>query len=484
MTSKWKWALFSVAGIILSWMIAFAIWQQAQRPVSITELLLFGALIPVLAGTGIWMLGRHLSNSASTPTDTSVTSFDTTSPNPAKAMPETTQQQPIYILDSSLICLGGRDLDGVRDHAQQHPLPDLDPELTDEDGYPIRSYRADVDIPPNLATPPNQSDQDHHEARTARMRALLGQALESLQDTTAALAAQATASSPSNPSSSPQSAQMHPGWHGTTVTDTLSTPQSSPSISISIRLFLGTANLSAATPLLSDIRNWLGTFPGGEHCEVKLTQCDHAGHLPQDLATFANRASTESHGQVMIALAAHSDLDQTIIESWQQKGWLGGRQGGKVPGEVACGLIFANHKDCVPEQVASAQFDSIQSLVRQKPANASGRIDTLEMANLLRSTNTVSPFSATTDQQVWVDSEALSSGAAELGQWWLESFPDTPDTQLIRLGSAWGPCGTAGQLALMVATAQATAASAQPQLAVMAADPIYRSMCLMRPVAA
>ncbi|MBB5017724.1 hypothetical protein HNQ59_000993 [Chitinivorax tropicus] len=467
MAKQTKWALLAVSAVILCWLAAFAIWQGAARTIGTGELVLFGLVVPFAAGLVVWLIGKKL-NAVDTP---AASPSEPPAPAPVIRQPAQPTSARTHILDGALLCRGGQHVDELRAYLAEHLMPELDPELINDEGFPIRSYRIaelSVDAPDEAVSSQQQ-----------RMQALLNTVLASLQDSMAELFTQGANTPAHSQANAHNAAQMHPGWHGGQTTSEPSvTPSADTSpVHIAFRLYLDHANYFLADELTASLRKWLRQWPQGDSYPVECIECGHAGSLPSDLNHITQRLHASPATQAVIALACHSDIDQQIISQWQQKGWLATTPNGKVPGEVAAGLILSNQSP-LPDK---GTLDTILTVPRTKPANAGGRIQSKELTQLLQQTAPEAANAFQAAQHLLVDAETISPAAAELGQWWLESFPDCDDAQLLRLGSCWGQCGPAGQLALLVAAMELATSDNASQLVVMAADPIYRSMCQIRP---
>lgn len=206
------------------------------------------------------------------------------------------------------------------------------------------------------------------------------------------------------------------------------------------------------------------------------------------IGQLAGQAAREERSCLAIVLSCASHIGELSVQDWADRGILftARNPGGRIPGEGAAGLLLADSPQALlldaPEAV---QLHAASAAIRGASADAKARTDTELLAGLgqqaLRTgaadPGLVSLLSADTDHRSSRVTELMSMANAMLPQLDLS-------TQVLSVAASCGDAGAVSALAALVLAQQDAVDNASHVLCVSNLDPYQRSAVLVGPAAA
>lgn len=442
--------LLAAAVFVLCWGGAIAYWRSAEHGPATGDLLLALLAAPLAVLAAVW-LGKKLvtarpAAAAAAGTTSAARPAAATPPTPALAILAAALRAPHGDSPETLAAaIGGN---GAR--------PDLDPELIDDDGFPVASARSDAAVDAAL-------QEEVHEWLILNGMAELHFG----------------------------SAQWRALTLGTAVVRDLAN-----------EAVMQLMPLEGTPPL-----RLLPLFPAGWTVEQhhaaglwfrhtvaqfgwpvdSLTRID----APLDAAPAAilgpYAAADGAHAQQVatILVACASCIEQETVDGWSANGVLQtpARAQGRIPGEGAAGLLLTSLE--AAGRLDHAVFAQLYPMVearREISADSSKRADTRRMAELAQRAVQAAGLALSDLACVAADTDHRTSRALELMGCMSSALPDLDTTaDVLRTGVATGNCGAVPFLCALVLAHHAALARNAPALFVSNDDPFTWTMALVGP---
>jgi hypothetical protein len=469
-------SLLIVAVFALCWGGAIWYWRTSTRMPSTGDLAGSMLALPLVLLASWWLGKKLLARLAAPAAPPALANAADGAPNAPGNAPAA--RAPLHLAAAALRMPGGAsapELAAALLDKQQRP--ELDPELTDAQGYPVMSARvADLDehdqkalLDDWLRTRPADTAQDaapqapHFEAEHVRALALGAGVLTELM----------------------QEAAMHTGL------DDYKAAQAGgraalPLPTLQLHLLLppdwdqpqrvaGAAWLQSQAKRQGWPADKLGVHLAGDSGALALIEQLAAQAAVQELPCLA------------IVLACGSHIGELTVHDWTARGLLfnTSQPGGQIPGEGAAGLLLAD-----AAQAAALQADTPVLLhhasmaVRGQSADSRGHGDTSLLAELgskAMSAASVAPAAIT---RLYADADQRSSRMIELMNNAGTLLPDIDlSNDVLSVAAACGQSGQVATLAALVLARHEAAENASQVLCLSNLDAFHRAAVVVGPAA-
>ena len=443
--------LLAAAVFVLCWGGAIAYWRSAEHGPATGDLLLVLLAVPLAVLGAVW-LGKKLV--AARPV-AGAAAGTTTTAQPAAATPPI---PPLAILATALRAPHGDSPDALAAAiAGNGARPDLDPELIDDDGFPVTSARSDAAVDAALQEEVHEwlilNGMAELHFGSAQWRALtLGTAV--VRD----LANEAVMQW-MPPEGTPPPLRLLPllpaGW----------TVEQRHAAGLWFRHTV--AQFGWPVDSLTRIDAPLDAAPA-----AILGQCAAAdGAHAQQVAT--------------ILVACASCIEQETVDGWSANGLLqtSTRAQGRIPGEGAAGLLLTSLD--AAGRIDGAVFAQLYPMVearREISADSGKRADTKRMAELAQRAVQAAGLALADLACVAADTDHRTSRGLELMGCISSTLPDLDTTaDVLRTGVATGSCGAVPFICALVLAHHVALARNAPALFVSNDDPLTWTMALVGP---
>ncbi|WP_338764310.1 hypothetical protein [Massilia sp. METH4] len=456
-----KGGLAALVAFGLCWGGAITWWQGAGRSPSNTELavLLLGAPLALL---GVFLLVRHLIKPAAAP-EAAASPAGAAVPAPLVAGPS------LAVLATALRTPHGAAPEELAEAiAGQRARGDLDPELLDDEGYPIMSARVKDPVDPGrreqieawlaaqaLAEPAFDEEQ--------------WRALGMLTEVAAELAQHAAAHPHAQPDESDQQAAHAP----------------QPPLLQVLLAQAGAWNEAQRAAAAAWVRHVIGEmgWPADRASISVAAQAAPAAAVSNWLIQLSAQASgTPTLGML---LAADSHIGEASVNALAAEGrlFVASRQQGLIPGEGAAGLLLADATQAAllgeaPAHLhtVAAQRDDSADVARKADAALLRRLGAQACTQGAIAAGAVAALVADTGHRTSRMMELMELANGELAQ--LDTGAD-----VLATGSACGHAGAVPFVAALALANQQAQERQAPVLCVSNEDPHHRSAVLVRPPA-
>lgn len=438
-----------------SWIGAVSYWRMSNRMPSTLDLFAWMAVLPVGVLLAVW-IGRRVAAARAAPAPSAPAA------DAAAAAPAPSSLPALTILASSIRTPHGL---AAAELAQAigagSARAALDPELVDDEGYPILSARADAAVEEEIK-------DDIHTWR-------VGAALEDPQWTPEQWRALALGSAVA------KDLLLLAGGHP----QLLAAPNGPAARPPLLRIHAGlTPDWNEAQRAALDA--WLSTLAVRAGWPAERVQVDSLPvPTPDVLARLATHAATRAEPVFALVLAFGSRIGEEGVGDLAMNGALftSANQQGLVPGEAAAGLLLGDDGQAAlfdpaaPRlQLASAALGA-QEAGRRKPDPA--------LLSSLAATLLPGPQDAATVSAIFADTGHHSARLVELMTFAGQAAPQLDLASDVKaVGSACGYCGEAPFLAALALAHQHALDTAGAALCVGNEDPLQRTAALVRPAAA
>lgn len=444
---------------LLIWLAVVVYWQETQRSVTVGDIVLYMAGLPLAAVFG-WLALRagYRYATRQRPQQDQAAPADGAVIESAAATNEQERHWRIALLAVGMASGAGSDATQAYKALKDGEVrPAADAELRDADGFPVRTARVgevDADaVDEWLERRAVGAETSSPDAAQLRALALLNQAMEQIVPVLQALAPQ------------------QPAAAATRLLVQLQVPAH----------WEEAARTTAAEYLSSiiDRADW-----PAERRAVIVAQSDEGCAALKCLDEFLIAANHSESQDLLLLAACDCAVDEDRIQGMEARGLLFSHrnQQGRVPGEAAAAVLAR-----APTALASgAQAVAIASraalLPRQKSADAPGRIGHEVLAQAVGSCLDAAQIDATAICAVVCDADHRSSRTAETAAMMNDLFADLdPVAQCIRSGDALGHLGAAGALVALAVAAGAAQAEQMPVLLAAVAHPVDRAALVIAP---
>jgi hypothetical protein len=449
-----KSTLLAAAVFLFCWGAAIAYWRTAENAPATNELILALLAAPLGLLLAVWLGRKFVLARAAVPATVGTA---------AAAGPATTAPPapPLAMLAAALRAPHGdspEELAGAV--AANKARPDLDPELVDDDGFPVTSARSDAAVDPAL-------QEEVHE-----WLALNGLADLHLSE-----------------------AQWRALTLGTAVVRELAAEAVSQLMPLE-----GAAPPLRLLPLLPagwtvEQRHAAGLW--FRHAVAQfgwpldsLTRIE--APLDATPAAILGQCSADSagrHAQVATLLVAcTSYIDQETVDAWSANGSLHttARAQGRIPGEAAAGLLLTSLEGAC--QVDGAQFAQLYPLVdarREVSADSAKRPEIKRFTDLAQRAAEGAGMQLAHVSVLAADTDHRNSRTLELMGLVSSALPELDTTtDVLSAGAGLGSCGTVSFLCALALARNAALANNAPALFVSNDDPFMCSMAVVGPPSA
>jgi hypothetical protein len=452
-TSKLKIAGAILLAFIVVWVLVFGWWQADNHQPSVADLGLYLGLLPSSLVGGFWLLHGFIEQLRAPAAEPAAPADSDPFAHSARLAAEE-RGYTMDLIGMAVAAAPGASVEDILDAVAAGRRPELDADLRDDDGFPVFTARVgSLDL----------------EAFGDKLAAAAGtlpgcfkhdeqlRALALIDATLPALLAEAG-----------------------TLLDRAGPPAR-------LRLFwLIPADWEAGH--LPALQAWLRAEYlhdlGKAHVEVALRQVvDDVDALMQIDELIQAAGRTPAEGELNLVFGAHSAIGDKTIQAWTARSRLFGadRQGGQIPGECGVGLLFA--AGCGAPVERRLRISRIGSAVRDKPADAGGRINGALIEQLASGLLTVHGLAPAAIKAIVADCDHRESRVGELLRAAGEQFEELdPMTSCPRLGSACGTLSPLGGLLTLACAAGKAAAEAGPVICVSNQHPSARAALMVAPV--
>ncbi|MCW7537696.1 hypothetical protein OOT46_07510 [Aquabacterium sp. A7-Y] len=440
---------------VLLWAAMIWHWSASRRVVSTADILVYLLLLPALGIAAVLLVRKAVAASAAMPAARSAAGAagaSTAGGTTAQPAAEAAAPKPPVVLASALhLAIGNDAAAALQVLAEGSTLPQLDPELRDDNGYPIQSGRV-----PELDTATiDEALQELLPALAARQPQWQG-----LEPTPAFVRALALLAAPLDQLIE----QCATEW------------EQRPEATQAGQLQAGLSLLWGVPAAWSEhecmlARVWLhrllknSALPR-DLLQVQLHPLASAEalfvHLDQQLAAWGR----EQRPGLLAVLACDSWVDERQVQRLQQQGLLFTSRNAKgcMPGEAAAGVLLAT-ADWPSAGPAATQLHRAAIVRRDKPADAAGRIDAAVLKQAAEAALRGSAIEPAACGFLVSDADLRASRGGEVADTALQLLPELdPAEQAVRLGLACGDLGVARALACLVLGAARQQADARPVL--------------------
>lgn len=446
-----KSTLLAAAVFILCWGAAIAYWRTAENAPATNELMLALLAAPLGLLLAVWLGRKFVLARAAVPATVGTA---------AAARPATTAPPapPLAILAGSLRAPHGdspEELAGAM--AGNKARPDLDPELVDDDGFPVTSARSDAAVDAALQEEVHEwlvlNGMAELHLGEAQWRALtLGTAV------VRELAAEA-------------------------VSQLLPLEGAAPSLRLLPLLPAGwTVEQRHAAGLW--FRHAVAQFGWPLDCLTRIE-----APLDATPASILGQCSADSAGRntqvatILVACASH--IDQETVDAWSANGSLHTPTlaQGRIPGEAAAGLLLTSPESA--GRVDGARFAQLYPVVdgrREVSADSAKRPETKRMAELAQRAVQGAGMHLADVGTLAADTDHRNSRTLELMDLASSALPELDTTTgVLCAGTSLGSCGAVPFLCALALARHAALANNAPALFVSNDDPFMCSMALIGP---
>jgi hypothetical protein len=435
----------------LCWGAAIAYWRTAENAPATGELVLVLLAPPFCLLLAVWLGKKFVLARAAIP----ATSATVTAAQPATAAPP---MPPLAILAAALRAPHGDSAEELAGAMAAHQArPDLDPELVDDDGFPVTSARSDAAVDPAL-----QEEVDEWLVLNGMAALHLGEV------------------------------QWRALTLGTAVVRELAAQAVSQLMPIG-----GVAPPLRLLPLLPvgwtvEQRHAAGLW--FRHAVAQfgwpldsLTRIE--APLDATPAAILGQCSADSAGRnaqvATILLACASHIDQETVDAWAANGSLhtSARAQGRIPGEAAAGLLLTSIEGA--HRVDGAQFVQLYPVLdarREISADSARRPETKRFTDLAQRAAENAGMQLANVAVLAADTDHRNSRTLELMGLVSSALPELDATSdVLCAGAGLGSCGTVSFFCALALARNAALANKAPALFVSNDDPFTCSMALVTP---
>lgn len=460
-----------------SWGGAIWYWRETNRIPATSELALYMLVLP-LALLSTWWLGRRAWARLSMPpaSDGAATRLAAAAEPPAAAAPP----PALAIAATAVRAPHGDSVPALRAAlAGNRARPELDPELYDDDGYPILSARlpqaSHSALREALELWRQQRALDEPRFELAQWRALAA---------ASAVLGELAAQACTHPQLAPWLDQQQLRMQGRLPPDTL--PASAPP-PLQIQALWPDQWRPAQRQLATLWLRHLATEAGWPQALLAASAPppDHNDDAGQALAALLAQCGDTRQPCLAIVIAAGSHLSEEGVSrlSNQDALFTSSRPQGLIPGEGAAGLLLADAGGARLE--ARSLLQAVATGRRASCADEARRDTDTSLCTIATQVLRESRVSPDAIAMVSADTGHRTSRVTELMRVVTAAMPQLdPGADVIAVGTSCGSCGAVTWLtALAVADAE-TQNRAAPVLCIGNEDPYRRYAALLRPALA
>ncbi|QOL50816.1 hypothetical protein [Massilia litorea] len=446
-----KTALLAAAVFVLCWGGAIAYWRSAEHGPATGDLLLALLAVPLGVLAAVW-LGKKLVTARPAAAAAAGTA---TAAQPALAPPAA---PPLAVLAAALRAPHGDSPDALATAiAGNQAHPDLDPELIDDDGFPLTSARSDAAVDEALQEEVHEwlilNGMAELRFGAAQWRALtLGTAV--VRD----LANEAVM-------------QLMP-------------PEGAPPPLRLLPLFPPGWTVEQRHAAGLWFRHTVAQFGWPVDSLTRIdAPLDAAPTTILGLCADASGARAPQLATMLIACA--SSIDQQMVDGWSANGSLQtpARAQGRIPGEGAAGLLLTSLDGA--SKTDGAVFAQLYPMVearREVSAGSAKRAETTRLTELAQRAVQAAGLGLSDLACVAADTDHRTSRGLELMGLVSSALPDLDTTaDVLRTGVATGTCGAVPFMCALALARHAALAGNAPALFVSHEDPFTCSMALVAP---
>jgi hypothetical protein len=443
--------LLAAAVFLLCWGLAIAYWRTAENAPATSELMLALLAAPLGLLLVVWLGRKFVLARAAVPAATSSAAVS----KPATTAPPT---PPLVMLAAALRAPHGDSPEEMAGAiAGNKARPDLDPELVDDDGFPVTSARSDAAVDAALQEEVHEwlvlNGMAELHLGEAQWRALtLGTAV------VRELAAQAVSQLLPLEGAAPPLRLLPLLPAGWTVEQRHAAG-----------LWFRHAVAQFGWPLDSLTRI---------EAPVDATPASILGQCAADSAGRNAQVAT-----ILAACASH--IDQETVDAWSANGSLytPAHAQGRIPGEAAAGLLLTSVEGA--RQVDGALFAQLYPVVdarREVSVDSAKRPETKRMAELAQRAAEGAGMQLADVGALAADTDHRNSRTQELMGLASSALPELDtETDVLCAGVSLGSCGAVPFLCALALARHAALANDTPALFVSNDDPFIVNMALVRP---
>lgn len=456
-----------------TWAVVIIYWQEIHLAPSMDDVLLYLVALPLTIWITFlvlrWLWLRRAEKRAAAALAPTLGAAEPSSPAAAPA-------EKLQVVAALALTPLGEEVAAIVEALKAEPVPPLDAELLDQNGFPLSARRyADLDLgllPPDWSV---DGEQPLPNAQ-ARALALLAALLTRLDQPLAALAACQQANAPAVPKQ--KSAELNPAWLGEI---SAAPEQVKTSYSVPARLQVQLLLEPGMDPALeAPLSSWLTRLLAQQGLNEQQLQIELRSMPAKGLAKHLNALVDEiaplKQPFAVLLLAAGSTVCQDVIDQGVLLERSQNEAGMHFPGEAAAALLLANTAFALPDAKALAQLglsDLAESdpLARTRPHAAKALPALLERLTGRQSLP---------GELAWVCSGlSLGPEAVEFAPLLTVAQASIQVDEALHLRGAMGDAGLAGRLASFALASQTVAEQGKAALLVLNDGLQERGLCLL-----
>ncbi len=454
-----KKALLIVLVFALSWGGAVWYWRATNRMPSTEDLILFLLVLPLVLLLAVWLGAKLVAMIAAAP----VAAAAAAPGAEGAAPPPPPEAPPLAILGSALRGPHGASPDELSGAiAENKARADLDPELTDDDGFPVMTARFaeadDAALKEEVTAWMTENALTEIEFDEEQWRALvMGSAVA------ADLASQAVGDLLPAEGKTPPTLQLMPMLPSTWQLDQRRVAGQWLR-HLAVQAGWPTTHIALAAELPSDAR---GSSPSAV------------------LGRLAHHASTSSAPMVAIIVACSSHLGEASVSKWAATSILftASQPQGLIPGEGAAGLLLADAAQAEALKIEPViLLHTVDEGRRHNSADEAKKADSAMLGTLTEKVLLRGKATADKVAMIVADTGHRTSRVLELMGLATAALPQLDeDADVLRVGAASGTCGVVPFMTALALGRHHALEREAPVLCISNEDAYRRSAALIRP---
>jgi hypothetical protein len=499
MTSFFKGLALFVALCCLVWVAVLWHWQNTQRDMSVSDVVVYLAALP-LTLFALVLLGGWAWRGASAKADASATAkVAGAAPSTAAATPskdDAARHATWQLLGAhGNTTLGATADEWLAAAEAQQPMPALDGELRDDAGLPVMTARVpgvdlaalDETLAPLLKTLQPQHPQLELSEPFLRVLALLREPLAAAVADLAPWAPTLGVERPKVNNARAAAATDAPPLADARIGVLVAWPVGLNALETAVAPPWLTEQLHQAGAGLVAPQRWAVLPPAAAQPEAASTGVAGPRLWLQADAWFEAQRREERQDPLLL-MAAHSDMDDGALAHLQAHGGVfsAGTPKGTIPGEAAVALLLAPAAwPADPDaEVPKPHLHRAAVAQRDKRIDAPGRVSHELVEQLVTQATAAAQLAPTELGAVLNDANQHTPRSAELFGVMLAQLPKLDATEDMRMtGQLCGHIGACGTLMAAAMAAQQAGKLGQPCLALSLGDAQWRAALVARPAA-
>ncbi len=455
--------LFKIAGatilaIAIIWALVLGWWQSNDYKPAMAELVLYLGILPFSLVGGFWLLYgfiEHIKNPPAPPQPKDAATADVDPLASAAARTAAAERNfTINLIGAFATSGAGSSISEILDAVASGKRPKPDPELKDEDGFPVFCSKNNdldsADFLDRLTAFDERFPAALREGECLRALAMLDTTLPGAIDHAAELIQQTL-----------PAARLRLLW--------LMPADWDPEHSQALLAWLRSEYLAALDPSRIELS-----------ARTVATEADALGEI-DELILASQREQLEN--DLHLVIAANSAIGEKTLHTWSANNALfnASNQSGQMPGEAATCLLFTGKQaDTQTVLEGLVRISRISRAVRDKPVDAGGRITAALLQQLIDGILTIRGVDASAIKTIVSDNDHRESRVNELLLAVGEKFKELePMAACLQIGSACGSTAPVGSLLALACAREKALSGEGPVICISNQHPTDRAVLLV-----